>query len=223
MTENAYFDYITGVNPDHEAYAHRANIQAWTVHAGGKNMTIYVQGPLPDGQHNAFAKKHLMTTAEGTSPEAKLSSVSSKRRNDTIAFTNADRQAKQDAMTEFAPKNAVQYNSVNAYGANGIGQGTPLTMIYCNSVTPAKLKLAFANAILAIPSRDWANQGNPPNKVAHTNVRFTDKIIYNQLYNVNNITTTNRMAVMVMQDKHINTYHVFHGAPYNAAYANAGS
>jgi hypothetical protein len=198
MAQNPYFTYITGTKPSGAAYAHRTDVQEWVVHKGVK-LTIYVQGPLPNGQHNAFAKKHLMTTTGGDhdgSPKAKLTAISTKRRNDTIASTNQARQDKLTALTAFAPAQAVQYNAAND---------------------------AFAVAILAIKSSHWQDQGVPPVKVAHTNVRFTDNIIYNQLYNKNDITTTNRMSVMVMKDKLINTYHVFHGAPYDATYPNAGT
>lgn len=222
MAENKYFEYLTGMK-DGEAYAHRASVQSWEVNYLKKPFTIIVQGPLPDGQYNAFAKKHLMTTTGGAhdgSPEGKLTSISVKRRNDIIAFSRQDRQDKLDWMTENAPKNAAKYNAQDAFGANGIGNNTPLTMIHCDAVTPAKLKEAFAQAIDAITSRQWEPQRGQ--QVAHTNVRFKDAIIYNQLYNANKITKTTGMAVMVMRDRAINTYHVFHGAPFNPAYPNAG-
>jgi hypothetical protein len=226
MTQNPYFTYITGTKPGGDQYAHRTDVQEWVVHHNAVKLTIYVQGPLPSDQHNAFAKKHLMTTTGGDhdgSPRGKLTAISSKRRTDTIASTNQARQDKLAELTAFAPKDAAQYNAANAYGANGIGIGTPLTMIHCDAVTPTKLKEAFATAILAIKSNNWQDQGVPPQKVAHTNVRFKENIIYNQLYSKNDITTTNRMSVMVMKDKLINTYHVFHGAPYDGTYPNAGT
>ncbi len=226
MTQNAYFTYVTGTKPDGDEYAHRTNVQEWIVNQNSAKLIIYVQGPMPNGQHNAFAKKHLLTTTGGQhdgSPKAKITSISAKRRTDTIASTNQSRQDKHDAMAVFAPKHAAQYNAADAYGGAGIGLNTPLTMIHCDAVSPAKLKEAFATAILAIKSNHWHDQGVPPHKVAHTNVRFKEKIIYNQQYNRNDITTTNRMSVTVMKGKTINTYHVFHGAPYNDTYPNAGT
>lgn len=226
MVENAYFTYVTGTTPDGSVYAHRTSEQKWTIHGhGGTTMTVFVQGPLPNGQYNAFAKKHLMTTTGGKnneSPEGKLSSVSAKRRNDIIAFSRQDRQDKKTAMEEFAPAHAAQYEAASAFGANGIGFGTPLTMIHCDAITPTRLKAAFGEAIALLNknSSNWHDQGG--HKVAHVNVRFKEDIIYNQLYDKNKITKTSRMAVMVMKDKMINTYHVFHGAPYDPTYLNAG-
>ncbi len=225
MAQNAYFTYVTGKKPDGSTYAHRTSEQKWVIHGhGGLTLTVYTQGPLPDGQYNAFAKKHLMTTSGGKhdeSAEGKLSSVSAKRRNDIIAFSNQERLDKKTAMEEYAPGNAAKYNAVGAFGANGIGFGTPLTMIHCDAVTPFKLQKAFADAILLLSksTQNWAPQNGV--QVAHVNIKFNEDIIYNQLYNQNKITKTNKMSVMVMKDKLINTYHVFHGAPYNNAYPNA--
>jgi hypothetical protein len=228
MAANEYFTYVTGMDNNGEQYAHRTGVQAWIVNGSGLSMTIFVQGPLPDGQYNAFAKKHMMTTTGGEfdgSPEGKLTSISTKRRNDVIAFTDQDREDKLTAMKGLAPKNAQQYVATGAYGAGGIGQGTPLTMIHCDAVTPTKLKEAFRQVILAIKSGNWNSQrsniNQSTNSIAHTNVKFTSDIIYNQLYNQNKITTTNKMSVLVMKGKDINTYHVFHGAPYDATYPNA--
>jgi hypothetical protein len=226
MAANEYFNYVQSTDNNGNTYAHRTGVQAWIVNGNkGGSMTIYVQGPLPDGQYNAFAKKHLMTTTGGRhSPESKLTSISTKRRNESIGVTDQSRDDKLAAMQNFAPKLAEQYKGAGAYGANGIGQGTPLTMIHCDEVTPHNLKEAFATAIRAIPSKKWQTQvGNngSKNSVAHTNVKFTSNIIYNQLYKLNKITQTNRMAVMVMKAKEINTYHVFHGEPNNATYPNA--
>ena len=209
------------MDPDGNEYAHRTGVQAWIV----KEMTIYVQGELPDGQYNAFAKKHLMTTAGGDSAKAKLSSISAKRRNDTIADTNAGRDAKLAAMTEFAPANAKQYVGAGAYGANGIGLGTPLTVIHCDAVTPAKLKAVFYDAIKTIRSTDFhpqvSNINGTTNQVAHVNIRFQSKIVYNQLYDRNKITETDRLSVLVMRGGPINTFHAFHGGVYNRDYPNA--
>jgi len=228
MAENSFFSYVSGTAPDGTEYAHRTSVQMWTVPHNGRKLQIYVQGPLPDGQYNAFAKKHLMTTTGGShdgSPKGKLSAISGKRRTDVLAYTNQARQDKLDEMMQFAPAHAVQYNAANAYGANGIGFGTPLTMIHCDAegMTPHKLQIGFATAIDAIGAKHWHSQGNPPHIVAHTNLRFRENIIYTQLYNKNDITTTNRMCVMVMQDRAINTYHVFHGGPYDPKQPNAGA
>jgi len=228
MAANGYFTYVTGMDNNGEQYAYRTGVQAWIVNGSGGSITIYVQGPLPDGQYNAFAKKHMMTTTGGEfdgSPEGKLTAISSKRRNDVIGYTDQFREDKLAAMEKFAPKNAEQYVGAGAYGVNGIGLGTPLTMIHCDAITPTKLKEAFRQAILAIKSANWHSQvsniNQTTNQVAHTNVKFAGSIIYNQLYNQNKITTTNKMSVMVMKAKEINTYHVFHGAPYDATYPNA--
>jgi len=227
MAANNFFTYFTGTDPDGTSYAHRAGVQAWIVNGQGLSMTIYVQGPMPDGQYSAFSKKHLMTTAGGNSngsPEGKLASISSKRRNDVIAFTNQSREDKLAALQDFAPTNAKEYVGAGAYGANGIGFGTPLTMIHCDATTPTKLKAAFRTAILALKHSHWHNQvsaiNGSTNRVGHTNVKFEANIVYNQLYSQNNITTTNKMSVGVMCGKEINTYHVFHGAPYDANLPN---
>lgn len=222
MTANLFFTYVSGKRPDGTAYAHRTNQQLWTIPHGNRTLSIYVQGPLPDGHHNAFAKKHLMTTAAGDSPKAKLTSVSSRRRNDAIAATNQARRDEYDELLQYAPAHAAEFNAANAYGMKAIGFNTPLTMVHCNAdgMTPHKLKTAFADAIAAIGSGAWESQG--AHQVARTNVRFKDKIIYNQLYNKNDITVTNRMCVMVMKDRALHTYHVFHGEPYDASQANAG-
>ena len=221
MAENKYFDYVTGKNREGEAYAHRTNVQKWIVNtAGSGQLTIFVQGPLPDGAYNAFAKKHLMTTAGGAndgSPKGKLTNVSENRRKDGLASVLAARQEKLDAMKEFAPKHAIQYNADNAYGAKGIGFNTPLTMVHCDATTPAKLKEAFAKAILAI--KDYDTQGVV--KVGHVNVVFSQDIVYNQLFSRNDITVTNRMSVAVMRDRLINTFHVFHGDQYDPAYPSS--
>ena len=228
MVANKFFTYVAGMDDQGEQYAHRTGVQAWIVNGQGASMTIYVQGPLPDGQYNAFAKKHLMTTTGGTyngRPKAKLVSISTKRRNDSIADTNQSRQDKLAAMQNFAPKNAEQYVGAGAYGTKGIGLNTPLTMIHCDDVTPTKLKEAFRTAILALKRQNWHNQvsviNGTTNAVGETNIKFGSDIIYNQLYGKNDITMMNKMAVMVMLGKGINTYHVFHGEPYNAAFANA--
>ena len=228
MAANDYFTYVTGMDNEGNAYAHRTGVQAWIINGHGAAMTIHVQGPLPDGQYNAFAKKHLMTTAGGSfdgSPKGKLTSISSKRRNDSIADTNQSREDKLAAMRDFGPKNAEQYVGAGAYGAKGIGLGTPLTMVHCGAITPLKLKNAFRTAILALKSNHWHNQvsniNGTTNAVGDTNVKFDNDIIYNQLYDKNQITTTSRMSVMVMRAKEINTYHVFHGAPYDSALPNA--
>ncbi len=132
-------------------------------------------------------------------------------------------------MQQFAPKNAEQYVGAGAYGANGIGVGTPLTMIHCDALKPLALKTVFYDAIGVLKKAGGAlgwhsqvsNINGTTNNVGHVNIKFKANIIYNQLYNQNKITATDKMAVMVMKGKEINTYHVFHGAPYNAAYANA--
>jgi hypothetical protein len=132
-------------------------------------------------------------------------------------------------MQQFAPNNAEQYVGAGAYGANGIGVGTPLTMIHCDAIRPLALKTVFYDAIGVLKktrgAHGWQGQvsniNGTTNDVGHVNIKFKDDIIYNQLYSQNKITTTNKMAVMVMKGKEINTFHVFHGAPYDATFPNA--
>ncbi|UFN47005.1 hypothetical protein LPC08_13305 [Roseomonas sp. OT10] len=152
-TRTDYFTYFTDGNT---GTTHRAGDQVWNFRYPGdrRDYSIWVSGTNPqNGNHNAFAKKHLLTVKGGKSGdlEEKLADIHSNRRLEDIDGYNAKR-AKQHSRMSLAgqaqyPTMALGGQAMNTYA---LGDTTStLSVVVCDLIPPDKLRYAFAKALSA--------------------------------------------------------------------------
>ena len=207
-------DYFTYVGDG--AVSSRASEQVWNLtlpqQKGRKSVTIAikVQGTDPVGTYNPFAKKHLLTVAGGKNGNAvsKLAGVLAKRTYD-YDENMAARQVKHDALP---PKAQANHNSADAYGGRAMGYTNPLTMIYCEMLSPADLKKALGSAALAIDAgAGWAAQNG--SMYGHCTLNFPIDCVWTYTPTMQIVKGRSIGLGMYKQDGKIVTYHINHAEP----------
>jgi hypothetical protein len=229
VQKNTFFSYFAvRDNGGNVGEAHRMLRQVWNANVNGVNFAIQLQGTLPDGGVNVFAKKHLIVAAGGKYADRangaleKAFHTLDKRMNTgpvhggrgnkarAMAGTLVPRAAygnSQDEIAKYQAKLADARSGLSkGYVTAAYGGTQPpgvCTVVLLDGMTQAQAALCFATAI-AQSDDAWSFALTPERTI---NVDFPGNRVVTVRQN-NTYETFRAIQVDVVYDDSV--YHVYH-------------